>query len=684
MNIQTNLKGRINNTQLPLTQGLMPLFEAVQNSIHAIEEAKLDPSKGKIVVDIIRDNQIKILPDHLEHRPGPESQADIQGFKITDNGIGFNDRNMLSFETLDSDLKASIGGRGVGRLLWLKAFQSAEVDSVFVDTDGAKKKRSFVFTAENGVKNTASPKRPSHDWASTTVYLTGFNEKYREASRKTLAAIACHLFEHCLWYFVRDGGVPTILVRDDEDVLNLDEVYDEHMHSSANKENIEIKGIEFELTHIKLKSTSFQNHLIGWCASNRLVKEESITSKVKGLYGRLGNGDDQFIYACYVSSKYLDEKVRPERTDFSLEKNHNNGLFSDSEISKAELLDAVLGYAEAYLAPYLESKLEAGLERVHQFIAKKKPSYRPILGRIPKDDLYIKPDATDKEVDIFLHTHRSKIESQLLSDGHNIMNPLDTEDLEDYEVRVKQYLKLADDIKKSDLADYVFHRKVILDILRVAIQRDEDGKYKREDLIHKLVMPMSKTSNSIEFERNNLWLIDERLTFHDFLASDKTLNSMPITDSTETKEPDIIALNVFDKPLLLSESKDPPFASLVIVELKRPMRNDAKSGEKHDPIEQSLGYLNRIRSGKMNTASGRPIPNAQEVPGFCYVICDLTESIENRCKILGLTATSDHLGYFGYNPSLKAYIEVISYDQLFQNGLQRNRAFFDMLGLPAN
>jgi hypothetical protein len=29
---------------------------------------------------------------------------------------------MLSFETLDSDHKARLGCRGVGRLLWLKAF----------------------------------------------------------------------------------------------------------------------------------------------------------------------------------------------------------------------------------------------------------------------------------------------------------------------------------------------------------------------------------------------------------------------------------------------------------------------------------------------------------------------------------------------------------------------------------
>ena len=42
-------------------------------------------------------------------------------------------------------------------------------------------------------------------------------------------------------------------------------------------------------------------------------------------------------------------------------------------------------------------------------------------------------------------------------------------------------------------------------------------------------------------------IVDERLAFHNYLASDKTLASMPITDSNETNEPDLCALNLFDR-----------------------------------------------------------------------------------------------------------------------------------------
>ncbi|MGU5717817.1 hypothetical protein, partial [Aeromonas taiwanensis] len=71
------------------------------------------------------------------------------------------------------------------------------------------------------------------------------------------------------------------------------------------------------------------------------------------------------------------------------------------------------------------------------------------------------------------------------------------------------------------------------------------------------------------------------------------------------------------------------------------------------------------------------------VPGYCYVLCDLTESMHRRCRRANLRITSDGMGYFGYNEPSHAYIEVISFDQLVKAAKERNRAFFDKLGLPS-
>ena len=117
MNMSSNLTGRLRNTSLPNNRGLSPLFEAVINSIHAIEEANISTDKGNVSVEIIRDTQQSLSLDSDKRKRGPDPTADIIGFKITDNGIGFNKANMDSFNVLDTDYKIDKGCRGVGRLL---------------------------------------------------------------------------------------------------------------------------------------------------------------------------------------------------------------------------------------------------------------------------------------------------------------------------------------------------------------------------------------------------------------------------------------------------------------------------------------------------------------------------------------------------------------------------------------
>jgi len=122
-----NLEGRLKKCHLPLRKGLWPVFEAIVNSIHAIEDAKT--SNGSINIHIERDTSQAQLD-------GIDGSRPIKSFVITDNGIGFTDENYKSFETYDSTYKISRGGKGVGRLLWLVAFDSVSVDSIFMQVFG--------------------------------------------------------------------------------------------------------------------------------------------------------------------------------------------------------------------------------------------------------------------------------------------------------------------------------------------------------------------------------------------------------------------------------------------------------------------------------------------------------------------------------------------------------------------
>jgi hypothetical protein len=50
-----------------------------------------------------------------------------------------------------------------------------------------------------------------------------------------------------------------------------------------------------------------------------------------------------------------------------------------------------------------------------------------------------------------------------------------------------------------------------------------------------------------------------------------------------------------------------------------------------------------------------------------------------------LQITADGMGYFGYHhdESYNAYIQVVSFDGLVESAKERNRAFFDEMGLPS-
>jgi hypothetical protein len=63
---------------------------------------------GEIVVEIERAPQQSLRLEGPSRRGAPPQEA-ILGFRVRDNGCGFDDPNLQSFETLDSDFKASEG-----------------------------------------------------------------------------------------------------------------------------------------------------------------------------------------------------------------------------------------------------------------------------------------------------------------------------------------------------------------------------------------------------------------------------------------------------------------------------------------------------------------------------------------------------------------------------------------------
>lgn len=677
-NLGSNLRGRLRNTDLPVSKCLFPLFEAVVNSIYAIDdrivsEDSFNSTDGRIRVTLNRSSEGDLFG----------GKAELSTITIEDNGIGFDDNNYNSFCELDSMYRASRGCKGIGRLLWLKCFTSVEIDSFYLSDDGTIKNRHFAFTPEGitDLPETSTEER----CIGTKVILKGLLNAYKQAiSKNGQESIAKSLFEHCLWFFLREGSCPDIRIIDGDDITNLSEIYDSYLYDNDNNQvSFQIAGVTFDILHVRLQKSE-SNNLISYCAGNRIVKNEKIKDVV-GLYdSAIETQDGSFYYKCFVTSSYFDEHVAPDRYAFLIpdRAEQNTQIEGLEQVYFDDIREHVLDKVKEFLLPYLGENILAGKDRLSQYIDAKAPYYKPLFAGLSDDEKVVNPTSTEKSIDLYLHNKLVEKEHQLIEEGHDILKVRTGESEEDYKERVDKYFYSAQQLKQTDLARYVLHRKYILELLESALQRDDDGRYCKEDRVHEIIMPMRTTSDEVKFQDNNLWIIDERLVFHHYLASDKTFKSMEVTDCDSTRRPDILVDNIFDNPLFVSEKDAPPFATLRIVEFKRPMRDDMESEDStKNPIDQCIDYVEKIRGGKTTTKSGRPINVSEEIPAYCYVICDLTPSMQSVCKKHDFRKTYDSLGYFGYKTELKIYFEIISFDQLLNSAKERNAAFFDKIGM---
>lgn len=201
---QNDPAGRIRNLSLAPNSknALLPLFEAVMNSIHAIEDrfGKDHISSGHVDIEIIR------------------ADDETVGFRVRDNGIGFTPANIDSFERMDSQSKAAIGGKGVGRLVWLKVLDEAQVVSTYHEADGAKSV-SFVFCIDDPTRD-IEIKNARHLDIGTNIDLHPYRSEYATQIPRKAATIANRILAHFISYFINISH-PRITVYDGSQQIDL-------------------------------------------------------------------------------------------------------------------------------------------------------------------------------------------------------------------------------------------------------------------------------------------------------------------------------------------------------------------------------------------------------------------------------------------------------------------------------
>lgn len=680
----TNVAGKVQRLSLATHKGIFTIYEAVVNAVHSIYAS--EENKGEINIEILRDkNSLFSSPTNPPSKAIPSNEINyIKHIIITDNGQGFTQKNIEHFCSAETLHKAETGGKGVGRFTWLKVFDYVSIESIY-EENGNYMRKTFDFKCtENGIENYYEEiiqKTP----LKTTIKLCSLKEDFAKYFPANLSDISKQIIEHHLALFV-DNNCPKVRIceTDREDKIfsiNLNDEFNRNTLKTHTK-SITIDKHSFDIQFIKVRSneTNSNLHSVLYCADKRVVISEKMSEQLpdinKSLYDMESN--TYFHLLVLVSSNYLNQYVNSERTRFGFPERKKKNEADSFLLSLEEIENVITQELSIELSPYIESVKKDKIAQIKQYVNQKAPQYRALLNH-PKYLGDVPTGLTDEKLDIALY----KVKSQLILDAKAEMAELSKDvfdadnSLEEIQEKFKECIEKTNSVGASSLVDYIIHRNITINLFESALKKNQStGKYEYESVIHDLIFPRYHTSNDLDFDKQNLWLIDEKLAYHNYLASDISLNG-----KKDGHRPDLLV--AFDNTLVWTDDKKQPYQSIVLVEFKRPMRNDYISNDdEKDPIEQLFTYIDYLNSEKATDKDGSPIIISGNCRFYCYLVCDLSTSLKKIIPRKGFfQPTYDGLGYYGFNKDYSAYFEVISFTKLLQDAQQRNRILFDKLCL---
>lgn len=651
----SSLLSRVRNYSLvPSTDNsLLPLFEAITNSIHAIQERFEDnwKSLGKIDVYIL-----------------PREDGKVKDIEIEDNGVGLNYDNFKSFKTSDSPYKIKRGGKGIGRLSWLKSFEYAQICSIF-EYEHKKYKREFIFKLDENepISEHSVREVDARETVKTSIKLTKMKDDYANKFPEKIDTVIQKALFHFLPMLI--AGSPSISFINDKDSNDIKEIFNRHKYNekAISIEMDDYDKNQFTLQNIMIdkKIVSDKAHLLYFAANERIVGNHNISNQI-GLSKHFEYDGHDVYYVGIISGDYMDSAVVDAR----------NGFYMDEKF-KQDLIKKILQNLETgYLKEQIDELLEAKTQKLAN-VLKEYPRYSYMVddkkvwakSNLPPNAL------NDEEIFKQLSIHDYRLTRDIKSDIKRVLNKsIKTEEVNE------KIAKIVDKIgnqNKSSLAEYVAKRKGILDLLEAKLgyeDAENETRYK-EEAVHQIICPMTVDSTDIMIENHNLWILDDRLAYYQYFASDKQIKQF-VKSSDSKKEPDIVLFN--GCTLFERKNQNQP---VVIIEFKRPARKDYT--DKENPIKQIYDYIDDLRDKKVSTPSGRLITEINDkTPFFCYVVCDNTPNLQN---ILRRERMDKELpggrGWYGENPSYNAYFEIVEYSTILEDARLRNEAFFKELGI---
>ena len=669
---QLDIKRTVENIPRNRTNVYTPIVEAISNAIDSVDQS--GRADGAIEVIFKRSAAQPLNLDNI-------ALADISDVRIVDNGIGFTDENTESFDTLYTNQKVNKGGKGFGRFTYLKYFENVKVESIFKDNKKYKQ-RDFDFGFEKEIVINEQINESTATDTRTTLYLNNLKIKDSNSTfDKKIETISKHLLEKLLIYFINDEyKCPKITIREDGKSDGI------VLNDSIKKENGEIQllyteTVEFKKDQnkkdflfkvFKIYSPSNKKSKISLAAHNREVTDNALSYYVPefsdDFYDEFETQDGEktaknYIVKTYVMGEYLDEHVSLERSTFNFE--DKPSILYD--FCKDEIEKKAADITKKLFTDEVKMRSEKKLKKIQDYVTEEAPWNKEFL-----DDLDISsiPYNLDNET-IEIEVHKAKFKQERIVRAQ-VKGIVDNPDAK-IDESVNELINKISKVEMSELAHYVALRKTILILFKKSLELGDDGKYSQESAVHNIIFPTKKDSLTTSYTNHNLWIIDEKLNFTEYVSSDKPLNG-GVTERVD--------LLVFNKQMMFRGGDDAG-NPITIFEFKKPQRDDfADKSSKEDPVDQVIRYVNDIKEGKYKTPTGRDISVADNTPFYGFVICDLTQKVKDWLfKNKDFKQMPDGKGWYRWYDNNNLYVEVISWDKVLRDAELRNKIFFDKLGI---
>jgi hypothetical protein len=582
------------------------LREAVTNSIHA--------GGRNISIDLkFSDKQDEFFPD-------VSGRSFLEEISVSDDGEGFTDLNIDYFEEVCTDHKDGMGGKGIGRLSFLKYAGAVKVESqldgVFVRFDYTPdfKKGDVKKIDSVGVKKTVITLSKLKDQINTHV--------------KNLILSLCDDLR--LLVFLRHQAGETIVITFSH---NSKQAFNDQHSLSGGDIKTSLQG-EFNLNGQVFNFYLFKDELPArgiaavLCVDDFVIEEHVISRKF-----------DSCRYQFSVTSDYFKTRSSLDRKVLALPKSEQD-IDMVSPISRPALMKriheecmrAIAGVDSGEIESFKRSNIDK-LKKYYPFV-----DIKSLGGAASLLDA--------EEMVKLYRAQQSRKEDQIIESLQQGDQP-SWDDLSH--------------LASEDLARFVVHRALVIDSL------DRMPKDSVEDLLHKAILP--KKYKGAEIKDNNIWLVDDKFLSYSSIFSDETLSRIiedvnSIVEKGQNRKPDVAAF--FSR-----DSSEKP-NKLVIVEFKKP---SADFFDNSKALVQCRHYASELV---------KRIPSVREVFAFAIVEIDDDFYQElKQTNYKDIFSLEERVMYndfpIGDSGSVPLHLYVMPASALIDNAKARNKVFEDIL-----